>query len=59
MTSPCCIVPEMLGGLVFDGEAGAGVTVAVGAEAAAADPSEFDAVTRTRNVPPTSAVTAV
>ena len=40
------------------GGAGAETTIAVGADAALAEPAEFEAVTRTTSVEPTSAVWA-
>jgi hypothetical protein len=49
-------VPEMAGGVVFEGEAG--LTDAV-AENALAEPAAFLAVTRTRTRPATSATVSV
>jgi hypothetical protein len=50
--------PEIVGSNVLFGTAGA-VTTAVGADAATAEPPEFEAVTRTRSVKPTSPTVAV
>src|SRR5918994_5266436 len=46
---PTCGVPLMVGGAVSRGRAGAACTIAVAFDVAVADPSEFDAVTRTRS----------
>jgi hypothetical protein len=58
-TWPDWAVPEIVGRAVFDGAAGAACTTAVCADVAVADPAEFDAVTATRIVEPTSAETSV
>ena len=52
-TRPSCAVPETTGADTLTGAA-AGITVAVAAEDALADPPAFDAVTKTRTVEPTS-----
>src|SRR5512132_308969 len=52
---PSTGVPEIVGGDVFTGAASAPVTVAVAAEVAVLEPTEFVAVTVTRIVEPTSA----
>ena len=56
---PCCAVPEITGGDTSDGgpDEDDDVTTAVAADVAAAEPAEFDAVTVTRSVAPTSAET--
>ena len=53
---PSCAVPETVGAPVFDG--GAAATVAVADEVALLEPAEFDAVTVTRIVEPTSELLA-
>ncbi len=55
---PSCGVPAIVGGAVFAGACGAAIT-ADGDDAAVALPAEFDAVTTTRTVVPTSAEPSV
>ena len=56
---PCCAVPEIAGGDTTDGAtAEDDVTTAVAADVEFAEPNEFDAVTVTRNVFPTSVDTS-
>ena len=52
---PCCAVPDTVGGDVFAGAVALAATTAVWAESAVALPAEFEAVTWTRSVEPTSA----
>ena len=52
---PACAVPEIVGGELFTGGAGAAATTAVCAEPAEPEPSAFVAVTATLTVEPTSA----
>ena len=54
-TWPACAVPEIDGGELFTGGAGAAATTAVCAEAAEPEPPMFVAVTATLTVEPTSA----
>ena len=57
---PCCDAPVIVGAAVFvGGAAEAAATVAVAADVAELEPAEFEAVTATRSVEPTSAETAV
>ena len=55
---PACAKPLIVGDAVFAGATGAAATTAVCAELALLEPTEFDPVTATRNVEPTSAATA-
>ena len=56
---PACAKPLIVGDAVFAGATGAAATTAVCAELALLEPTEFEPVTATRNVEPTSAATAV
>ena len=56
---PACARPLIVGKEVLDGATGAAATTAVCTELALLEPTEFDPVTATRNVEPTSAATAV
>ena len=58
-TCPACAVPLTVGNAVFTGALAAADTTAVCAELALLEPTEFEPVTATRNVEPTSAATAV
>ena len=51
---PCCAVPEITGADTTDGADDDEATTAVAADVEVAEPAEFDAVTVTRNVFPTS-----
>ncbi len=51
-------MPAIVGGAVFAGATGAAATTCVWAEVALLDPTEFEAVTLTRIVEPTSAATS-
>ena len=55
---PCCTVPETNGADTTDGADDDEATTAVAAEVPLAEPAEFDAVTVTRNVFPTSVDTS-
>jgi len=52
---PDCGAPEIVGGALTTGGAGAAATVEVAAEVEVEEPALFDAVTATRMVAPTSA----
>ena len=56
---PACADPDTVGGLPLLGAVGADCTTPVGAELALADPTEFEPVTSTLIVDPTSAETNV
>jgi hypothetical protein len=55
---PCCAVPEITGADTTDGADDDEATTAVAADVPLAEPAEFDAVTVTRNVFPTSVDTS-
>ena len=58
-TCPACAVPEIDGGELFTGGAGAAATTAVCAEPAEPEPAVLVALTLTRAVEPTSAELSV